>query len=167
MHKVWGHYYSSCTSRSSENICSSSSGGAQENRGQNRMYITQFTTKKICAFLSFKHATRPWMANVLFCRSFFLWISPGFGPNSGFWCCVFSTVRLFCVYRPVVQMFWWHVFFLSWQPDDAHSHHQRKVPFINVLKGNIATLLLVWLLTTTSKSSSLSFSLFLKNFCIL
>jgi hypothetical protein len=73
--KVRGNY-SSCTCRSSENICSSS-GSAQEKkerRGQNRIE-TQFGTKS-GAFLSLT----PFNANVLLWR-FFLKISPGFGPN--------------------------------------------------------------------------------------
>jgi hypothetical protein len=52
MHKVRGNY-SSCTSRSSENICSSS-GGAHGKRkeGGAKQDETQFTTKN-GAFLSF------------------------------------------------------------------------------------------------------------------
>jgi len=67
MHKVRGHY-SSCTCRSSENICSSS-GGAHENgnTGQNRMKLS--LAQKWC--ISEFDGLRPLKANVLFCRFFF------------------------------------------------------------------------------------------------
>jgi hypothetical protein len=57
--------YSTCTSGSSENICSSSGGAALRKKG--RQDETQFTTK-MNGFLSF---TPPLNANVLFCRLFF------------------------------------------------------------------------------------------------
>jgi hypothetical protein len=65
MHKVRGHY-SSCTSRSSENICSRSSGGAQEKgkRGPKQAETKVYPLGCSCTFL----------------QGFFL-ISPGFGTK--------------------------------------------------------------------------------------
>ncbi len=76
MHKVRGNY-SSCTCRSSENICSSS-GGAHEKgkRDQNRMKLSLANGRLMYTF-----------------GGFFLIISAGFGPNPGYWCRVFLTLR--------------------------------------------------------------------------
>jgi hypothetical protein len=66
MHKVRGNY-SSCTGKSSENICNSS-GGAQEKRKTcSKPDETRFGTKS-GAFLSL--TPHPLNANVLFCRFF-------------------------------------------------------------------------------------------------
>jgi len=78
MHKVRGNY-SSCTCGSSENICSSSGVDQEKGKKGSKQDETQFGTKN-GAFLSFTPTLK---ANVFFCR-FFLKISPGFGPNSGF-----------------------------------------------------------------------------------
>jgi hypothetical protein len=68
----------SCTVRSSENICSDS-GDAQERgkTGWNSVYHQNWWFSEFHLQLH---------ANVLFCR-FFFWIS-------GFWCCVFLTLRI-------------------------------------------------------------------------
>jgi hypothetical protein len=85
MHKVRGNFRSP-TCRSSENICRSS-GGAQEKgkTGQNRMKLS--LAQKVVHFLSL---TPPW--RLMYCFAACFWISPGFGPNSGFWCRVFLTL---------------------------------------------------------------------------
>jgi hypothetical protein len=61
---------------------------------------TQFTTK-IDGFLSF---IPPWMVMYFFAG--FFWISPCVWPNSGFWCCVFLTLRitLLCDYLCTFQI---------------------------------------------------------------
>jgi hypothetical protein len=38
-----------------------------------------------------------------FLAGFFFLISPGFGPNSGFWCCVFLTIRKTQLYIRVIR----------------------------------------------------------------
>jgi len=74
--------YSNCTSKRSENICSSN-GGAQENGkiGWNSVYHQNWW------FSEFHHQLN---ANVLFAG--FLKIWPCVWPNSGFWCCVCLTL---------------------------------------------------------------------------
>jgi hypothetical protein len=70
MHKVRGNY-SSCACRSSENICRSSSGGAQEKgkRGSKNLMKLNLA-QKWCAFLSF---TLPWRRLIMyFFAGFFL-----------------------------------------------------------------------------------------------
>jgi hypothetical protein len=57
-------------------------------RKKERQDETQFTTK-IDGFLSF---IPRWMLIYFFADSF--WISPCVWPNSGFWCCVFLTLRI-------------------------------------------------------------------------
>jgi hypothetical protein len=67
---------------SSENICSSSSGGTQEKGkpGRNSVYYQKWW---------FSEFHTPSNANVVFCR-FFFESHPGVWPkNSGLWCCVF------------------------------------------------------------------------------
>jgi len=81
-----GQFYSSCTCKSSENICCSS-GGAQEKRkegvktGWNSVWHQNWCTSEF----------HPPGRLMYFFASFFK-ISPGVGPNSGFWCCVFLTL---------------------------------------------------------------------------
>jgi len=58
----------------------------KERGDQNRMKLS-FAPKKNGAFPSF---TPPLQAKVPFLQGF-LKISPGFGPNSGFWCRVFPN----------------------------------------------------------------------------
>jgi hypothetical protein len=66
MHKVRGNY-SSCTGRSSENICNSSGGAQEKGKTCSKPDETQFGTKS-GAFLSLNpHRLN---ANVLFCRFF-------------------------------------------------------------------------------------------------
>jgi hypothetical protein len=69
--------YSSCTVRSSENICSDQEKGKT---GWNSVYHQNWW------FSEFHHP--PWMLVYFFAG--FLWISPCVWPNSGFWCCCFS-----------------------------------------------------------------------------
>jgi hypothetical protein len=75
MHKVGGNY-SSCTCRSSENICSSSRGAQEKGKTGSRPHETQFGTKS-GAFLSL---TPSWRLMYFF--GGFSLISPVFGPNS-------------------------------------------------------------------------------------
>jgi hypothetical protein len=58
-------------------------------RKRERQDETQFTTK-IDGFPSF---IPPWMLMYFF-AFFFFGISPCVWPNSGFWCCVFLTLRI-------------------------------------------------------------------------
>jgi hypothetical protein len=78
--------YNSCTDRNSEKI-GSSSGGAQDNgkTGWNSVYHQNWWFSEFHLTLNAN--------NVLFCR-FFILISPCVWPNSGFWCCVFLTLRI-------------------------------------------------------------------------
>ncbi len=112
MHKVRGNY-SSFTGRSSENICSRTSEGAQETGGQ-KQDETQFITPKNGAFMSF--IPRLKKANALFLQVFFS-ISSGFGPNSGFKCCVFltlwKTLLLRLLFHPIVKS-WIPIGHFSW-----------------------------------------------------
>jgi len=86
MYKVRGNY-SSCTCRSSENLCSSN-GGAQEKRKDRVKTGWKLSlAQKVGAFLSL---TPGWRL-LYFCGGF-LKISPGFGPNSEYWCRVFMTL---------------------------------------------------------------------------
>ncbi len=88
--------HNNCTGRSSENLCSSSHRGAQEERRTG--WNSENHQFKIDGFLSFIPALN---SNVLFCR--FLKISPCVWPNSGYWCCLFLTLpisllaSLFCI----------------------------------------------------------------------
>jgi hypothetical protein len=76
--------YSSCTGRSNEIICSSK--WRRSGKRPSKQDETQFTANPTPPSLPFLKA------NVLSLQVFF-WISPDFGPNSGFWCCVFLTLR--------------------------------------------------------------------------
>ncbi len=60
---------------------------------------TQFTTK-IDGFLSF---IPHWMLIYFFAG--FFWMSPCVWPNSGFWCCVFLTLRLTLLFK-LFQIRW-------------------------------------------------------------
>jgi hypothetical protein len=62
-------------------------------RENERQGETQFTTKNWW-FLEF-HPSR-WMLMYYFAR--FFGISPSVWPNSGFWCCVFLTLRITLIY---------------------------------------------------------------------
>jgi hypothetical protein len=79
-------FNSSCTVRSSENICSSS-GGAQEKR-KDRMKLSLLP--KLMVF---------WVSSLVECyctffAGFFLKSHPCVWPNWGFWCCVFLTLPI-------------------------------------------------------------------------
>jgi hypothetical protein len=75
---------SRCTLRSSENICSSSEGAQEKGKtGWNSVYHQNWSFSEFHPLLN---------ANVRF-AGFFL-ISPCVWPNSGFWCCVFLTLRI-------------------------------------------------------------------------
>jgi hypothetical protein len=66
MHKVRGKY-SSCTCRSSENICSSNGGAQEKGKRGSKQNETQVWHKKWCI----SEFDLPLKANVLFCRVFF------------------------------------------------------------------------------------------------
>jgi hypothetical protein len=89
--------YNSCLVKSSENICSSS-GGVQE-KGKtwwNLVYHQNWW---------FSEFHPPLNTNVLFCRV--QKISTCLSPNSGFWCCVFHTLRIFPITCPsTIQELW-------------------------------------------------------------
>ncbi len=71
--------YSGCTCRSSENLCSSSSGGKKKIESE---------TQETINFLSFTHPLECWCTSMRIC----LWISSYVWPNSGYWCCLFITL---------------------------------------------------------------------------
>jgi len=82
MHTFRGNY-SSCTVKIY--VTSVEERRKKERGGQNRMKLS--LTQKVVHFWVWP----PLKAKVLFGRVFL--ISPGFGPNSGFWCRVFLTLR--------------------------------------------------------------------------
>ncbi len=53
---------------------------------------TQFTTKKKGSIFHFQYISWRLMYVLFLMQVLFIWISPGFGPNSGFWCCVCLTL---------------------------------------------------------------------------
>ncbi len=77
--------YSSCTVRSSENICSSSRGARE--KGKTRWTLVYHQNWRFCEF----HP--PSNANVFFWRFFF-----NLTPNSGLWCCAFLTLQITLLY---------------------------------------------------------------------
>ncbi len=79
MYRVRGNY-SSCICRSSENICSISGGAQEKGKTGSKHVETQFGTKS-GAFLS-----------LMYFFAVLVLVSPDFGTNSGFGCCVFLTL---------------------------------------------------------------------------
>jgi hypothetical protein len=102
MHKVRGNY-SSCACRSSENICRSSGGAQEKGKRGSKPHETQFGTKMVR--ISEFHP--PLKKAIVLFRRFFFWISPGLGPNSGFWCCVFLTFTDFFLYYVATNIKGW------------------------------------------------------------
>jgi hypothetical protein len=66
----------------------------KKKRGSKKEDEAEFSTRN-GAFLSFT----PLRRLMYFFGRFFLKISPGFGPNSGFWCRVFLTLQKTLMYR--------------------------------------------------------------------
>jgi hypothetical protein len=90
--------YSSCTRKSSENICIAAVEGRlskRERAGQNRMKLSLPPKKMVHFWVSRRprppHLEECWCTP--FCKVFLVNLTQVLDRNSGFWCCVSLTLR--------------------------------------------------------------------------